>query len=298
MIIGHERVVLFLKKVLTDASPIHGFLFFGPSRVGKRTTAEFFVRGMLCAQRSWGGCGSCEVCKEFTRHSLCRDFLSVTSSEGRSIGIKEVRDAIEFLSTSAHLASKKVILIDDADELTPEAQNAFLKILEEPTGNAVVILVTSKPGRLFETVRSRLVPVRFHLVSTGTIAMALGGGTHMEEVAAFSLGRIGQAFEMAHDERTYLAMKERARAIVELADSGVIERLQFAKDVSSEETKEMFSLYQIVLRERMMQLLGEGKISAAARLLSALRISQWAMIASEDTSVSKRLLLENVVLSL
>jgi len=174
MIIGHERNIAFLKKVLSGGAAMHGFLFFGPDEIGKRTVALEFIKGLLCSDRKWGGCGQCLTCEEFAKLGNQRDFLAVLPDESGSGGIAEARRIIEFLGSSAQLADRKAVLIDEADRLTIEAQNALLKTLESPPGNSVLVLVTAKPGRLAETVRSRLTAVRFQPVPVGKIKTALG----------------------------------------------------------------------------------------------------------------------------
>ncbi|MFN7088343.1 MAG: AAA family ATPase, partial [Candidatus Paceibacteria bacterium] len=156
MVVGHERILGFLNKILERKIPIHGFLFAGPEGVGKKFVATLFAKGILCENSIFGGCRKCASCKEFlSLNGSHRDFLLVESKPDEPYGIETSRVVISFLSSQPQLSQRQVVILDNADELSDEAKNALLKILEEPPKDAVIILVTSKPAKLPETIRSR-----------------------------------------------------------------------------------------------------------------------------------------------
>lgn len=298
MIIGHERNIAFLKRVLAENAAIHGFLFFGPAGVGKRTVALEFIRGLLCSEREWGGCGKCPICGEFSKLGGERDFLSVSPGEAGSIGIDEIRQAIEFLGSASQLANRKAVLIDEAERLTIEAQNAFLKTLEEPAGNSIIILTTTKPGRLAETVRSRLTPVEFRNVALAKIKTALREAENAQEIARIAFGRPGRALQLAADADLFRAEIRQLKAFERLHEMTVAERLVLAGDVSNEaQLPEAIAKLQLVLRSDMLAALGRGDEAAVSSRARALELSQWALATAEDVNVSKRLLMENLFLA-
>lgn len=294
MIIGHERIIKFLQRILAEDTAIHGFLFFGPAEVGKRTTASLFAKGLLCRNFEWGGCENCAVCSEFNQLGFERDFLEVRREEGAGIGIERAREIVNFLHSSPQLSGRKVVLVDDADHLTPEAANALLKTLEEPPGKSILILVTAKPGRLFETIRSRLVPLHFRPVKSAKIVQAIGN----EEIAKLSFGRIGRALKFKSDSKLFSSEKKLIDDLERLASAGIPERFAFAEKVSSGSIGDTLASWQLVLREQMVGVLENQDQRKLSDLVKLLKRSQWAMMIAEDTNVSKRLILENLLLSL
>lgn len=111
----------------------------GVSGLGQTELAEHFARALLSA-------------KDLTIHP---DILRLTPEPGKSIGIDTVRDIHEFCLLSSTRASRKVILIDDADAMTQAAQQAFLKTLEEPVVPVTFIVLTTRLNQLLPTLRSR-----------------------------------------------------------------------------------------------------------------------------------------------
>jgi len=153
-VIGHEQ----LKKKLIirlKEHPTGVYLFCGPSSIGKRTTAFEFSKRILCLTGDARcGCPSCERFK--TEHP---DFLCVGQQE--KIKVKDVTLIKEFSSTTPMVSDKKIIIIDNAHEITSEAAHRLLKLLEEPPPNFSFFLITSEPRYLIPTIQSRCVKYEF-----------------------------------------------------------------------------------------------------------------------------------------
>jgi DNA polymerase-3 subunit delta' len=125
--------------------------------VAKWIAASFFCR-------KWG-CGVCSTCKRVLKE-LHADFHSVKAEEGRrDILIGQIRDLCRKIATKPFEADRRAAIIDNADRMNEEAQNAFLKSLEEPPPNSLIILVSSLPGYLAPTIRSRCQRFRFGRLS-------------------------------------------------------------------------------------------------------------------------------------
>lgn len=142
-IIGHKKQIEYLQKVLKNGQFAHAYLFSGPRHLGKSTVARAFLQ-------------------ELSRGSLEQNPNAVVLSDSETIAVEEIRRLRERLALSSFGSGRKLSLIDNADQMTPAAQNALLKTLEEPRGNTIIILVAHQQDRLLETIRSRCVHIRFH----------------------------------------------------------------------------------------------------------------------------------------
>ncbi|AEY01735.1 DNA polymerase III subunit delta' [Oceanimonas sp. GK1] len=131
----------------------HGLLLKGMAGLGKRELAGKLATALLCQHTSNAPCGMCHACELNAAGS--HSDLQVVGREGRSIGIDAIRELSRIMSESARLGHGKVAIIERAELMTEAAANALLKTLEEPAGEATLILVSSQPERLLPTLISR-----------------------------------------------------------------------------------------------------------------------------------------------
>lgn len=154
-IIGHEQLKERLSIRLKE-HPAGVFLLCGRPSVGKRTTAFEAAKYILCENKSEEKC-SCLSCKRFKLEHP--DFLCVGRQE--KIKVRDVDSIIKFSSTAPLISDYKVIILDNAHEITPEAANRLLKILEEPPPNFSFFLISSNPQLIISTVLSRCIKYEF-----------------------------------------------------------------------------------------------------------------------------------------
>ena len=212
-ILGHERPRQVLAKILASGRVPHALLFHGVEGVGKRTVAMRLAASLLCdAPRQGEACGSCAPCRK-AAHGNHPDLFVVTrlpkdgsdddggDGELRAVvAIGQIREMAEHASYAPREGPRRVFLVDPADRLTVEAQNALLKTLEEPPGRGVIVLVASRPHALLGTVRSRCFQIGFGAMPPATLADALvRRGMDPEEArrrASLSDGRPGRALTL------------------------------------------------------------------------------------------------------
>lgn len=174
MIVGHERAIMALKRLADTHELAHGYLFFGPEGMGKRLVVESLAH-------------HCEGGNFEPAARVLNDFLVVEPDVEGKIGIDAARQVKLFLYSRPNVSKYRFVLIDGADRLTPEAQNALLKVAEEPPSSGILFFVTADPEALFPTLRSRL-----HQMYFGTVRVPSRVLTESErkerEVAAQFLG--------------------------------------------------------------------------------------------------------------
>lgn len=136
----------------------HALLLTGPVSIGKAWFAEAVLAGLLCGERpGLSACGRCDACQQAMvgSHGDLRWVRILTERDKKSIGIEQVRAAIEFVQKTAAYGSHKVLVIAPAEKMTTAAANALLKTLEEPSDDTLLLLVSHQPWLLPITVRSR-----------------------------------------------------------------------------------------------------------------------------------------------
>jgi len=155
----------------------HALLIGGQAGLGKRTTALYLAKALLCEgeRTGRGGCGNCPSChlyaagthpdlrivesgQEDAANAASSDEASVTPAKksSRHISVDAIRALAEFVTTTPYRGRAKVIVIGPAETMHPSAANALLKMLEEPPGGATFfVLVSHRPDRLLATIRSR-----------------------------------------------------------------------------------------------------------------------------------------------
>ena len=152
-------------------------IFSGPEGVGKRTTAVGLAQALNCERVvSWAGgnsaCGECASCRRIAR-AVHADVLTIEPGETGSIKVDQVRDAVDRAAYRPFEGRRRVVIVDEADAVLPEAQNALLKTLEEPPPASVFVLITTRPDLLLPTVRSRCQRLRFGPLAVSEVANLL-----------------------------------------------------------------------------------------------------------------------------
>lgn len=210
-ILGHQEIRANLTKLAQEGALSHGYIFYGPSMVGKRTVAQalayFLEKGVL------GAPAAHEVLQDSKLINLALA-KELDPNIKESIGIDAVREIKNFLWQRPNSSPRRTLIIDDAELLTAEAQNALLKITEEPPASSLLIVIASDLENLMGTIRSRLQQVYFGAVAGKEISrwlMEEAGAAVAGEpskvtkatadaLAAKSFGKPGLAWRLAHDQ--------------------------------------------------------------------------------------------------
>jgi DNA polymerase-3 subunit delta' len=162
-VIGHGELKGRL-SIRLEKSPVGTYLFHGPPSTGKRTTAFAAAKHILCDVKSGDEC-SCRSCKKFDDHP---DFLCVGRHE--KIKVADVERILDFSTTTPFLSKYKIIILDNAHNITWEAANRLLKLLEEPPPNYAFFLVSENPQAIIPTIISRCIKFEFNCLSQEDLA--------------------------------------------------------------------------------------------------------------------------------
>lgn len=210
-IIGHDFQKGILKRAASENLVSHSYLFSGPDGIGKKLIANEFAKLINCKSgdsidsANLGsmscGCGSCAKIDK----GIHPDVIYVQFEGVKSIKVEQIREGVEDrLFLKSFEGKYKVVIVDEAERMSNGAQNAFLKTLEEPPPNSVIILVTSNPDALLPTIRSRCQLIRFNALSQELIFNELKKREDLSQEQALicsklSNGSLGRALMMDND---------------------------------------------------------------------------------------------------
>jgi DNA polymerase III subunit delta' len=184
---GHDQQIASLTEAIVRNRLPQTLLFVGPSGIGKKHVALGITQVLACEKRKpteAKACGECGHCIRIAK--LASEDLLMIEPTGASIKIEQAHEILRFISLR-QLGRARVILINEAHLLGPQAGNALLKSLEEPPPNTYFILVTPNSGAILTTIRSRSQTIRFQNLSDKILADLTGAEDWMIKSAQGSL---------------------------------------------------------------------------------------------------------------
>ena len=297
-VIGQDLIKKTLQKSLQQGQIAHAYLFSGPPGSGKKMLTRLFAQALNCTSLTEAPCGICLSCRKTISGN--HPNLVHLSPQGATLKIEQVRDIQESLHYRTGEGRFKICFIQDADRLTLPAANSLLKILEEPPGDLVFILLSSRPWALLATVVSRCVHFSLKPLPADAIRgilqerFTLSPGEH-EVIVELTAGNPGQAVEMAARGSCAEKYQEVQELVKELEQGPGGKLFSWAEEVSKRENlDETLDLLFIYYRERWLQ-----RLSARGREAFRLENICRAVLQTKEElerNVNRRLALETLFL--
>jgi len=270
-LVGHQRARELLARSLARTTVHTGYLFTGPSGVGKHLAAREFVRAWLCSETGTRAapCGLCDSCVDLGKPTH-QDLIEVSFIDNKkSISVEQARDLEAWLAASPALGRHKAAIVDPASALTTSAANALLKTLEEPPKGRIIVLIATGPGALPPTVRSRCQQVSFGSLADDEVAEVLRRHSwpalSARQAAALAEGSPGTALE--RDGRLWQETAASVRALFDALASGQRgAALAFAEATGDARERALSSLQAIIGFSRLAarQRLGDRSVGTDA----------------------------------
>ena len=204
-IIGQERAKEHLKKAILAGRVSHAYIISGEKGMGKKMLADAFAMTLLCERKGEAPCGECHSCRQFAAGSH-PDVIRLTHEKPNVIRVSEIREqVVDTVGIRPFSAEKKIYYIEEAEKMNQEAQNALLKVLEEPPEYVIFLLLAANSDGFLPTILSRAVKLPLRPLTDqqtkDMLVSRLGLPEKRAEVfAAFSRGNPGKALACAGSE--------------------------------------------------------------------------------------------------
>jgi DNA polymerase-3 subunit delta' len=247
-LIGHEWAIKLMQEHIQHEVVRHAYLFTGPTGIGRRTLALRFAQALNCSSPLSPGtpCLVCRTCSQIQRMEQV-DFHIVRKPEDRTeIIVDQMRELQYLLMLSPHESRYQMALILNFEQSSDEAQNAFLKTLEEAPKKAILLLHAASPESLLPTIVSRCEIIRLRPLSIEDLANKLINLRNLtpekaNELAHISAGKPGLAIAYLENSEKYEKRIENINDFFELAHSNIQTRFTYARgktDYSRRRTRE------------------------------------------------------------
>lgn len=203
-ILGNEKNKKILEKAINLKKMSHSYIFWGTEGIGKKIIAKEFAKQILCLGDNKPDC-KCKSCIEFDSENN-PDFQLI-NSENDKIKIEQIREMQRKIAEKPIISHHKVYIIDNADRMTPEAQNCLLKTLEEPPEYIVIILICSNENNLLSTIKSRCTRLHFDKIENSEILDYINKNEPDKNISPniieFAQGSIGKALKLSENLEMY-----------------------------------------------------------------------------------------------
>ena len=257
-VLGHEEVIKHLQNAAARDAVSHSYIFAGEKGSGKKLLAKVFAMTLQCERHGKEPCLQCSSCKKAMNRNH-PDIIYVSHEKPNSIGIEDIREQlISDVTIKPYTGPYKIYIVDEAEKMTVQAQNALLKTIEEPPAYAVILLLVNNGGTLLPTISSRCVTLNFK-VRDDVIKKYLMEELHVpdyqaEVSVAFAQGNVGKAKQIATAEDFSEMMQAAFRILKKGKDMEVYEMVDAIKALSEQKhtVYEYLDLFLVWFRDVLL----------------------------------------------
>ena len=221
-IVGHEQIIEHLKTAIEMGKVSHAYILNGPDLSGKMMIAEAFARALLCEKQDPDGCGECKSCRQSDDRNN-PDIIYVKHDKPNTISVDDIRTQLNNdIVIKPYSNQYKIYIVDEAEKMNQQAQNALLKTIEEPPAYAVIMLLTTNADSFLQTIRSRCIILNLKSVKNDVIKSYLMTEKKIPDYqadvcAAFAQGVVGKAIKLASSD-DFNELKESALSLIKRLD--------------------------------------------------------------------------------
>ncbi|MBQ9765425.1 MAG: DNA polymerase III subunit delta [Lachnospiraceae bacterium] len=204
-IVGHEKVIQYFQNAIAHNKLAHSYIIAGEKGSGKKMLTRLLVKTLQCEKEGIEPCGECRSCIQADAGSH-PDIKWIEHEKPATIGASDVREQlVGDICIKPYSGKYKIYIIDEAEKLTPQAQNALLKTIEEPPEYGIILFLATNSSFFLPTITSRCLEINLHPISDGLVKQYLMEQakvpSYMADVCvAFAQGNIGKALLLAKTE--------------------------------------------------------------------------------------------------
>jgi DNA polymerase III delta' subunit len=269
MLVEQKTQWNFLMRLTANNRLPQAIIFSGLPGLGKKEMALAWAQYLVCEKKAGQkSCGQCQQCQLVGKQRHPDIFLIEPTA--KEIQVEQIREAQRQASLKPSLAKQQIFIVNEAQALNTEAQNCFLKTLEEPRGEALFVLIASQPDKLLETVRSRCSILKFY------------------------------------PQKPQPAAPENLKIVSEVLQGSLADRFLLAKKILADEAdfnlRQFLSNFLAGLRHNLFLALedsaNQSKAFSARRLANIIERTEETRQLVTSTNVNSRLALENLMLNI
>ena len=236
-VVGHKDILKYISSAVENNRVSHAYILNGERGSGKKMLANLFAMTLLCETGDNEPCGKCHSCKQ-AESGNHPDIIRVTHEKPNSISVDDIRTQVNnTVDIKPYQGPYKVYIIPQADMMTPQAQNAILKTIEEPPSYAVFLLLTENAETLLPTINSRCVMLKLRNIKDTLIKKYLMENLEIPDYkadmcTAFAQGNVGRAIMLANSEHFNEIREEAVQLLKHISEMELNEIVAAVKNIS------------------------------------------------------------------
>ncbi len=238
-IVGHDQIKEHFQKAIENQKVSHAYILTGEAGMGRKSLAHAFALALLCEKGKKEPCMQCHACKQVLSGNH-PDLIHVTHEKPNSIGVDDIREQInDTIMVRPYSSYYKIYIVDDAEKMTQQAQNALLKTIEEPPSYAIILLLTTNQEAFLPTILSRCVQLKLKPLKDFVVKHYLTEALHVPEAeadvyAAFARGNLGKAISLVSSEDFKLMHEEVLRLLKSIRKMDISELLEYIRKLKED----------------------------------------------------------------
>lgn len=236
-VVGHKDILKYISSAVENNRVSHAYILNGERGSGKKMLANLFAMTLLCETGDNEPCGKCHSCKQ-AESGNHPDVIRVTHEKPNSISVDDIRTQVNnTVDIKPYQGPYKVYIIPQADMMTPQAQNAILKTIEEPPSYAVFLLLTENAETLLPTINSRCVMLKLRNIKDTLIKKYLMENLEIPDYkadmcTAFAQGNMGRAIMLANSDHFNEIREEAVQLLKHINEMELNEIVAAVKNIS------------------------------------------------------------------
>ena len=236
-VVGHKDILKYISSAVENNRVSHAYILNGERGSGKKMLANLFAMTLLCETGDNEPCGKCHSCKQ-AESGNHPDIIRVTHEKPNSISVDDIRTQVNnTVDIKPYQGPYKVYIIPQADMMTPQAQNAILKTIEEPPSYAVFLLLTENAETLLPTINSRCVMLKLRNIKDTLIKKYLMENLEIPDYkadmcTAFAQGNMGRAIMLANSDHFNEIREEAVQLLKHINEMELNEIVAAVKNLS------------------------------------------------------------------
>ena len=258
-ILGNDMIKEHFQKAIENQKVSHAYILTGEAGIGRKSFANAFSMALLCEKGGKEPCMVCHSCKQVMSGNH-PDLIYVKHEKPNSMGVDDIREQInDTIMIRPYSSYYKIYIVDEAEKMTVQAQNALLKTIEEPPAYAVIILITTNQEAFLPTILSRCVQLKLKPLKDFTVKSYLVQHEGIAEkdaeiCAAFARGNLGKAMHLASSD-VFKELYYKIMALIKQVDTmdivDLMERIREMKELNFD-IGEVLDLLQLWYRDVLM----------------------------------------------